>query len=242
LSRILIAPQDISGAYRKIHLGLKSLGLDVDFVNFFPDWYDEQTQIFWEVNNAINNVKNYRISDSIFDRSRYKFTYLINVFIFFIRATFRYRTFLFVYGNSLLPRNLDLPLLKLLKKRVILGIGHGSESRPPYIDGNWTVPISIDHKDYSVFKALRALTKKRQKNITRMEKYADVVIGLPTTSHFLSGSYINKVALGQPIYAQPEIIHRKQSSAKVKIIHIPSDPAIKGSKFIRDSIEKLSNE
>ena len=69
-----------------------------------------------------------------------------------INAIFKYDIFIFGFGQSLLRSNLDLPILKLFGKKIISNLCHGSEARPPYIDG-------AIHSRYGKKLSLREIAK-----------------------------------------------------------------------------------
>jgi glycosyltransferase involved in cell wall biosynthesis len=168
-------------------------------------------------------------------------------------AIARYNTFIFSFGQSLFPgTNFDLVILKWLRKRVIMNIGHGSEARPAYLDGvHLTGRGARDPKFY--FKS----AKKMRAHIRFLEKYCSVIIGSPLSSHFFSStSFVNWFEVGIPageisasdaneLPREGRSRSRKESKsnmAQVTIVHAPSAPLAKGSREIRSAIESLKRK
>lgn len=155
---------------------------------------------------------------------------------FFCWAVCTHDVFILVFSSSFFRKNLDLPVLKLLGKRVICAIYHGSDSRPPYLDGGFTENnVLTDHQ-----LARRSKAIKRQ--VARIEKYASVVIGAPLTSHFFTKPFINFFYLGLPQQTNIMSVPTQGKGGPIRILHSPSNPASKGTVEVREAIRKLSDK
>jgi hypothetical protein len=239
--KILVGPEEISGYYANLTKGFKAIGLECDYgvkrlhrFGYGKNLYRPRLLIWSE--------RFYKI------RIRAKNPYFLRVFAFFIdhllnfiwafAAIFRYDVFIFGFGKSLLPLNLDLFILKKLNKKVIGNLAHGSESRPPYLDGAY---ISVPEKlvDPNV---LFKLTKKNKRLVEKFEKYT-ILIGSPHfTSHFARFKFLNSFALGIPINLDRITSVPKNNSINnniVRILHAPSHAAGKGTDLIRAAINRL---
>ena len=162
-------------------------------------------------------------------------------------AIFKYDVFIFGFGRSLLLYNLDLIILKFLHKTSICHLGHGSDSRPPYLDGFYQTDESRKLSPQQTFK----LTRKTFKRVKFHQKYSAILIGSPlSTSQFASSQFINSLAIGLPLQIQkvekknkPRIsFHNKTKPNTVKILHAPSNPAAKGSALIVRAIKNLKTK
>ncbi len=137
----------------------------------------------------------------------------------FIYCIFKYDVFIFGFGTSMLPYNLDLPLLKLLKKRVISNLAHGSEARPPYIDGFYQSKDGVAPS----LKEIARFAASNRKTVLRHQTYASIVIGAPfSTSHFADRPFINHFALGIPfrIKAEPGLESKHPVDNEARLIRI----------------------
>ena len=146
----------------------------------------------------------------------------------------RFNTYIFSWGVSLLPGNLDISLLRLLRKRVVVVVGHGSEARPPYMSTpeGWT-----GTPDELAIRTLRNRTVRLARSIARIERWASDVIGLATTGQFLRREFVDFYALGipTPLPASAPATPPGDPLARSKfvVLHVPSKPEVKGTAEIR---------
>jgi len=135
--------------------------------------------------------------------------------------------------------------LRFLGKFVISNLGHGSESRPSFLDGSFQ-----PNKFSSISTDFLIERNQRNKKLTQYhQRYANVVIGAPySTSYFAISPFINFFAMGLPIF-ELEIkfnnslgsISEKQKK-RIRILHSPSNPVVKGSSLILTVIDNLKNK
>jgi glycosyltransferase involved in cell wall biosynthesis len=142
--------------------------------------------------------------------------------------------FIFGFGTSFLPRNLDLPLLKLLGKKVLF-VFHGSDSRPSYMDyggvfGRGGAPHHAAE--------LARLTKERKAAVGRIDRYADWVIDNPFSSHFHRRPVLNWYVIGVPCAVMAEA--PPEPEGDIVILHAPSAPVVKGSAKIEAAVKRAA--
>lgn len=163
-------------------------------------------------------------------RKKYLFPwYLLETMGLLIYALAQFDVFHFHFGYSLLPNNMDLPLLKLFKKTIIAEF-HGSELRIPELAYNaeYYVPNIV----YS---------KKKRKSIEKLCRYAEHVIlhddelitHLPKTK-----AQINIVPLRIDISRLVQNT-KSQSDQTIQIAHAPTSRGGKGTEYVYDAIRKL---
>ena len=153
----------------------------------------------------------------------------------FLWSLFFFDAFIFSYGFSFYSLY-DLPVLKRLGKTIIFQF-HGSDSRPPYIDGPFLKnKRTVEYEDLNVIK-------KKHRQIDWINRYATVCIDTPTAGHFHSRPFVNWMAIGIPsTLPQPIASPEHRNDRRVRIMHSPSDPMIKGTGEIRKYIEELREE
>ena len=249
--KVFIGPHEIAGYYTNLAKGFRSIGVDCDFITYNPHSFDyggeSASPLLLRFSRFCIEYQ-YRIKYSP-SRIRSLLSFLgkiggkLSRFIWALLAIFKYDVFIFGFGHSLLSRNLDLYILRFLGKRVISFIAHGSESRPPYIDGfyqskNGKIQPSLDR--------LIKLTLQNSSKTKRIERLSNVIVGAPfATSHFLRGKCVNFFALGLPL---DEKSHAKEHNRgpnsrerkEIRILHCPSHPAAKGTTIVEEAIRNLT--
>ena len=151
-------------------------------------------------------------------------------------ALFTCEVFVFGFGRSLLPLNLDLPLLKLFGKKILF-VCHGSDSRPSYLDYGSVLDLKGDRR---TLRKTRRDTKVRRANVRRMDRWSDWIVENPFSSHFHSRRLVNWYIVGMPC-TLPEAIP-PEPEAGIKILHAPSSPLFKGTARIQEAVTRVQLE
>ena len=243
--RVYIGPVEIAGYYANLAEGLRAMGVICDFITYDPHPFgyggESPTPFLIRMGrlwDSRSNEKNRTL------RPYFAFISLVCFYLWALLAIFRYDVFIFGFGESLLRGNRDLVFLRLMRKKVIVNLGHGSEARPPYIDGS----LQSNDGVYPCIKEIFELTIKRKARVSHIESWATTVIGAPlTTSHFSRVKFINIFALGIPIQMNQFVAvhsntHLKKegvTSLPIRILHSPSRFAAKGTEVIKVAIENL---
>ena len=116
-------------------------------------------------------------------------------------------------------------------------MAHGSEMRPPYINGAYQSSDGSIQPDSKFLKSLSSSYKKRFKKI---EQLSDYVIGAPYSStQFASKKLINLFVIGIPCIPNFNKKVKAHNQGPIRILHSPSHPAAKGSKKIVQVIDNL---
>ena len=241
--RIFIGMKEISGYYGQLAKGLREKGYAVTF--FCGDEHPYGYECSKESQPGL--VALYMKARALRARTPRKklFRKLLYVggscvlgSLFFCWAILKHDVFLFAFGSSILQGNRDLPLLKLFGKRVICNIAHGSDARPPYVDGAY-LDDDGQHLDIHV---LENLTENLRKRCDFIGRHADLVLGAPLTCHFISVPIINLFQFGLPYNLRrfPESGPKNESA--IRILHCPSHPQAKGTPRIREAIRSLQQK
>lgn len=216
--RVLHAPVDIAGQASTLVLALKELGIEADLLIFDKKY----SMRFYDINLSLSEK-------TMIEKH---FVLLSN----FIRCLFKYDIFHFHFGQSLLPANLDLPILKLFGKKTIMHYW-GSDIRQADIAMN-----------YLFFKALDELKnvypeeadKYKLKKMKRIEKLVNItIIGDYPYLVFSPKSVVLKQVLN---ISKIHFIGCENKNERIKIIHAPSNRVIKGTKYVLAAIERLKEE
>lgn len=247
--KIFVGPDEIASFNKNLCDGLKELDVEYDFITYSPHpfGYGGETSFpfLLKISQAIEKQ---RISSSFPGIFKYIFLFFEMLFKSFwgCIAIFRYDVFLFCFGKSLLPFNIDLPILSILGKKVISNIALGSESRPAYING------ALNAKDGTLasLSQIRDRSKRSKNLVSWHSRFATLVIGAPfSTSQFSPSFFINWFCLGFPS-ADPintdklpacdlDSESAGSSTRSVRILHSPSHPAMKGTSIIENAVNNL---
>lgn len=230
--KVFLGLSEISGLYYGLEAGFKQLGIGVtrlDFANH-PFKYSQQDKFLVKVfqHCQLNLESSKKVA-----RLLYKGLSVISKLLIFISVLFRHNVFIFSYGTSFF-RYLDLPILKFFNKKVIFQF-HGSDSRPPYVDGT----LIGRHSTSDIAKMTRV--KKKQMKI--INHYADAIIDIPTMGLFHEKKFINwlQIGLTVSITKKPDLISSNSHTKKsVTILHAPSNPLAKGTAIIEATIKYLA--
>ena len=245
---MFVGPTEIAGMYSQIVEGLISIGVRAELVerNPHPFAYSSAHRaksLMVSMCRRLNKASQSRAKKG---KSR-ELTAVLRVLAIFTWlawtpiAMARYKTFIFVFGHSLWPFNLDLPILRLLGKKTLIHLGHGSEARPPYLAGN----LHLDATTPIGAKKLRRQSAEVRRVVQMAEKYASIIIGSPFSTHyFASTPFINSFQIGIPqaVFETQSLDKKKQAKSSFQILHAPSRPEFKGTSLICAAIEELKAE
>lgn len=238
--RILLGPVEIAGYYSGLEAGLRDLGLDSWAIDLEPHPFRYRTDERDDpvVVRLVGRVRDHRPKPAA-ARALHALWWAVWAparVLLLIWALVRFDVFVLSAGVTLL-RGYDLPLLRLLGKRMVF-VFHGSDARPAYIDGQRMAP----GRALAIPECI-AVARRQKSGIRRIERYADVIVAQPAFSHFFERPVVNWFAIGVPWRDRPNATASERSDhALVRILHSPSDPAVKGSERIREAVEQLKAE
>ena len=132
MKRVFIGLQEVAGHYRGLHQGMLDIGIECTFVTLSPHpfQYGGDDQLL--LARWTNALLQHRLKNR-FRRHILAPVYLLTKLALLVYVVSRHDIFI-LSGKSAFFRFHELPILKLLGKKVIYQF-HGSDSRPPYIDG-----------------------------------------------------------------------------------------------------------
>lgn len=216
--RILQAPINVAGQPSDISKAQRRLGYKSDVMIFKNDFSGRICDIDLKLDSEKSYLK--RIAKILAN-----FNYCVK----------NYDIFHFHYAKSLLPYNLDLPILKLLDKKILMQYW-----------GSDVIQFDIAQKrmrykkeDYEKVFHKQDDAKKRAQ-IAKMEKMVDVtVVGDPELLPFSPKSVVVAKALNLDEF---EFIGVNKENHRLKIVHAPSNRGVKGTDKIIKIIEKLKND
>ena len=145
----------------------------------------------------------------------------------FAWAALRFDLFVFGFGTSFFGQR-ELPVLRRLGRRVV-HVFHGSDSRPPYLDGSL-----MDGRGAEECIALTRAVKDRLRTI---ERSVDLVVSNPLSSQLHERPFVSFLALGVPRRCREASV---PTAGAPRALHSPSHPAAKGTQEIRAAVRRLN--
>lgn len=164
------------------------------------------------------------------------FKYLPHFFEFFLR----HDAYIFMFGYSLVPYNLDLPVLKLLGKKTVMWF-HGSDIRNYEALRAAVAKAGLSHYLTSAAKdkdtGPQALRRKLRR-IHMAESWADIRIAQPSFAQLLTRQY-HHILL--PIDLK-NIRYNNLPNPQPVVLHAPSAPQLKGTSYVMEAVDRLRSE
>lgn len=230
--RIFLGLSEVAGFYYGLEQGFKQLGIAVtrfDLGNHPFNYADKKENLLVR----LFQKSNFELKKKLWHKIFWKCIALHCKAVLFIWVLFRHDVFIFSYGTSFF-RLADLKILKFFRKKILFQF-HGSDSRPPYMDG------TVIYQQPTNVVAKMTVLKKRQ--LTFINQYADAIIDIPTMGLFHEKPFINwlRVGLTVSITQAPNYIAQKNKNNEIKILHAPSHPQAKGTSVIKQTITNLKH-
>lgn len=157
----------------------------------------------------------------------------------FFKFVPRHNVFIFLYGISLLPYNLDLPILKLFHKKTVMWFV-GSDIRS-YESVEAAKEIGLKYyisEEWLKREAVPGKLKQKKRMIRMVERYVDHIISGPSFSHLLTRRY-------DRIYVPIDIDNIRYNSVPNRrpvVVHAPSRAEYKGTSYVLEAVERLKSE
>jgi hypothetical protein len=235
--KIIIGPMEIAGWHLNLFRGLKSLNVDVTYccVHSNTSGLEDAPPDNILISMLRYSSKNHFAGNGMI-RWIWAVMHYITRLLIFVWSCIKFNTYIYVFGTPYVHK-LELCILRLLRKRIIV-VFHGSDTRPPFIDGG---TITVER-----MSNLAQCVKKNatiRNNVLTWEKYATCICS-PTCGQFFTKPFVNwHLALGMP-FQLPENgeIHSLSSDVKskrIRILHCPSYLIGKGTAGIREIINNI---
>lgn len=237
IRRISIGPGEVAGYFYRLKAGFDELGIPCEHFVLTPNKFAYQEANYFLKAAYLRNVRLRDSDNHLIRRFGWAIEKCIRLIVF-TYALIRCDVFIFS-GFSSFFRFLELPLLKLLGKKVIV-VYVGSDSRPPIISGK--------HLDDSGGFVSPQQTQKETllmvQGIKRVETNANYILTHTASAQFFSKVFIRVNAVGTPMPAPSKKSGSvvKGDENVVRIVHAPSRPLAKGSAVIRKIIDDLREE
>lgn len=222
--KIFHGPVNICGQATKLSSWQKKKGVISDTITFKHNIYDPPGDYCLCLNEY-----------SILTKQIIRFT-------FFLFCLFKYNLFHFNFGQSLLPLNLDLPFLKLFRKKILMTYC-GSDIRLIEIEKTrnkyWKlINFGLNKPKYDFIKKIKMQWQNLfvQKSFAPRNIYAYAKTVIPEKKIIKDLWIHNAMAIerhSKPEYSTNEI---------PVIVHAPSQKDIKGTSYVEKAIQSLKSK
>jgi hypothetical protein len=236
--RVFIGLSEIAGYYHGLRQGFRELGVPVTYacLEDHPFKYDNSDNIL-PIVTAIRHARSARKRPGPLKLRKL----LASGYEKILRrrllhwAAERHDVFIFGYRRTFSKTFADLAWLRRRGKKVVC-IFHGSDSRPPYLDGS----LLRTESNISV-EACTRLSHQQALEVHAIEANADLVVVNPYSAHFHRKNFVSFFALGVPCLfgSQPDAPSSVGSHSGVRVLHCPSHPESKGTAIIRTLMSEL---
>lgn len=236
--RVFLGLTEIAGYYCGLHRGFQEIGVESVYAcggHHFDYGGGEETQA-WPV-RLFRWLSLKRLATPQTKRGRralLKAAFVFSKISLLLWALVKCDVFVFGYRSCFFTTR-ELRLFRLLGKRTI-HVFHGSDNRPCYMDGT-VVQLDRLSDPAAVLKHHR----RQHAEVKRIERLADCLVSHPATAQYFERPYVNwLLATGLPFAGEGnEVAKSNNTLRKVRVLHCPSDPAVKGTTFIRSVIHSL---
>ncbi|MFB3764138.1 MAG: glycosyltransferase [Methanotrichaceae archaeon] len=217
--KVLHAPMNIAGQATILSASLRNLGIKSDILTFYKHPFGYADDICLELNEK----------KSLFSKLRARFHY-------FFTCAREYDVFHFHHGLSLLPYWIDLPLLRLMGKKVIMHYW-GAEIRRTDIEDKYTYPgTSAIEKIYYPPKNIYIIRLKTW----LIDKIVNIsLVGDYSLLPYSPRSKVLKQAMDLD---NIEFVGSVNGEEPIKIVHAPRERNIKGTEYVLNAVDRLKED
>lgn len=248
---VLLGVLDTSGYFGSLVVGFRSIGCRAELLHL-----GAAKSLNWDPSHLSLVPKLYYRAYQAFHRSRKAprlslFRLAATAWLLFAQCllllwiALRIDALVLKSGESLTSSGWELAVLRWLGKRILF-FYQGSDSRPPYLAGMEAGQIDV--------AALNARTIEIYERLKAAERHADFVVANPLSAQFHEGRICIAQMIGNTIdeakakpgldylASEQSMLDRSaQSALGIRVLHAPSDPALKGTDRIRDAIAQLKS-
>lgn len=240
--RIFIGLIDIASYYSGLKQGFDELGVEAVFVPLAKNKFTREVTgnprcwvlslVNWVLRIGCAGFSN-RLTAAAYHRGIFPLTKVVLL----VWAAFRFDVFIFGFASTFFNYR-ELPLLRRLGKKIIF-VFNGSDSRPPYISGNYIHP-----EFRRTIEECLAATRHTKASVLAIERNADFCVNHPPQAHFHERKFVNHCFVGHPckLWVAPAEEGVSAPSLGLRIVHAPSNPGPKGTAIIRELIGRLQRE
>jgi len=238
--RIFLGPTEIAGFYAALQRGLEEEGIDTIFADFSGNplnYENRERSLSVRAVRAIETASRDVRPERRFRRALSRRLSSPARHLLFFWLAVRCDVFVYSYGGSITYRpEWEYRFLRRIGRRLIFNF-HGNDSRAPYLGHPGLLGPNATN-----FAECARLTAEIKTNLVLVRQYAHIIVDTPFTAQLQFGRCVNAQILGNPCPQPPEYVAAPRTiDAPIRILHSPSDPALKGSDVIRAAIAEVKS-
>ncbi len=216
--KVFLGLNNIAGIFTSLKKGFEQIGIKADFYSFEEHVFGYKTD------------KIIKYSENVLLRKLQKFFLILKLLL-------KYDYFIFDSSGSLLPGYKDIRLFRKFGKKTMV-IFTGCDIRLPdkVAQFKWN-PCRECTDEYKNFVGCDLRLKPDL--ISKIENSFDIRVSAEEAAGSLSKSYTSTLF---PVDISAFRYSGTDPHRKLKIIHAPSHPEYKGTKYILEAVEKLKKE
>ncbi len=215
--RFLFAPHEICGQMQMLAEGFRAHGHNATAVAYATDPFGIKNDVCLQFENKSKPAK------------------LAASFNFTMKALRHYDVFHFFYGRSLLPKHLDLPLLKRAGKKIFVHF-RGSDIRSRKWLTQVMAPTLLNHK---ITDDIPRSTAQQIKRLNTWRRYADgIFVSIPELLDIAPEAQVVQQAIDLTLWPETPPESRSRDSELV-IAHAPSNHAYKGTEHLISAVDQI---
>jgi hypothetical protein len=233
MKKIFIGLEEIAGYNTQLKSGFDQLGIQSTFVSLKSHKFRyEECNRQDNLSNLLRLMHDKASSGFLVGRLWNLAKYYLLLPLLFIRVMFAFDVFILGFMNTFFWYY-ELPILKMFGKKIIY-VFFGSDSRPPYINRRCLEVATIKNV---------MSVRKQKAAIRKIERYADVIISHPPSSHLHERKFISFMRIGFPSASRVAACNSNQlNSHPLRILHAPSHVQGKGTDTIRSAMGSLKGK
>ncbi|MGZ8475242.1 MAG: hypothetical protein ACXWWQ_03320 [Candidatus Limnocylindria bacterium] len=235
--RVFIGLLEVGGYYANLAAGLEAAGVPTTFADLGDHPFQYGGGSTHLLVDLARRVRRRRVEATGVAGVVWQATYRLVLVVLLSWALARHDVFIFGFRTTFL-RLRDLVILRRLGKRVVM-VFHGSDARPPYVDG-----ADMDPAAGRSIGDCADLARTKKRDIETLERSAHVIVAFPLYGHFFTRPIVgfHDIGIPQPLIADFPAIVPEPPAPPLRVLHAPSNPFVKGSARIREVIAGLVAE
>jgi hypothetical protein len=249
--RILVGPNEIAGFTSRIAIALAGSGAEVRFFSgsdhAFNPHVSETRNLRRLFRRTVGVASRWEAKGGVLALAGLALAGVVKT-LAFANTCLWAQTVVMIGGKGFFGGGIEYAFLRLIGKRVV-HVFVGTASRPRYLSGYAKGVIKDGVVNPKELSRLAQRTKRQARRIRGISHHASLVVENPLCGHFQEKPFVNFFKLGVPLDVaalerKPRAVANTppRTEGKVRVLHCPSRPEVKGSARIQAAVEKLVQE